>query len=320
MDWVPGGIGLPPVPELQAAYAASIQPTAESTAEATPENSDTDAAAAGEITTGTTPEIISPENRSLADKLAADPKGNALAIITLIGLIVSLGLVLWYGPQGLLSDQKATVGTAIVVIIAGSAVVGISLAAKSSGDSLATLASWGIVALLAISAFMLILSYPRDWVVPLIAAAGSVRDLSGAGQDFEAEATCGLIGDCNTVQQSKYASLFGTTEWYSGGVGYVAILAIWAERFIWGKDSIHSHHARAVLLGLTLFGVAFSTYLTFLEPFVIGATCAWCITSALTMLLLLWLVAPAGWDALRRFANPACCCAGRVFDRQGSRS
>jgi uncharacterized membrane protein len=30
-------------------------------------------------------------------------------------------------------------------------------------------------------------------------------------------------------------------------------------------------------------GIFFSIYLTFLEPFVIGATCAWCITSALIM-------------------------------------
>lgn len=29
-------------------------------------------------------------------------------------------------------------------------------------------------------------------------------------------------------------------------------------------------------------------HLTFLEPFVIGATCAWCLTSAVVMTLLLW--------------------------------
>jgi uncharacterized membrane protein len=38
--------------------------------------------------------------------------------------------------------------------------------------------------------------------------------------------------------------------------------------------------------------VLFSIYLTFLEPFVIGATCAWCLTSALIMTLLLWAAAP----------------------------
>jgi uncharacterized membrane protein len=48
-------------------------------------------------------------------------------------------------------------------------------------------------------------------------------------------------------------------------------------------------YASLVLLGMTTFGVLFSIYLTFLEPFVIGATCAWCLTSAIIMILLLWL-------------------------------
>ena len=36
------------------------------------------------------------------------------------------------------------------------------------------------------------------------------------------------------------------------------------------------------------FGVLFSIYLTFLEPFVIGASCAWCLSSAIVMTLILW--------------------------------
>ena len=44
-------------------------------------------------------------------------------------------------------------------------------------------------------------------------------------------------------------------------------------------------------LGLTLGGTLFSIYLTFLEPFVIGATCIWCLTSAIVMTLVLWAAA-----------------------------
>jgi uncharacterized membrane protein len=40
---------------------------------------------------------------------------------------------------------------------------------------------------------------------------------------------------------------------------------------------------------MSAFGVLFSIYLTFLEPFVIGATCAWCLTSAIIMTAMLWL-------------------------------
>jgi len=44
---------------------------------------------------------------------------------------------------------------------------------------------------------------------------------------------------------------------------------------------------------MTLGGTLFSVYLTFLEPFVIRATCAWCLTSAILMTaLLLFTVTP----------------------------
>ena len=64
-----------------------------------------------------------------------------------------------------------------------------------------------------------------------------------------------------------------------GLVGYVLILLTWVV----GRLSTQrlSVYANLALLGLTAFGVLFSIYLTFLEPFVIGATCAWCLTSAI---------------------------------------
>ncbi len=45
--------------------------------------------------------------------------------------------------------------------------------------------------------------------------------------------------------------------------------------------------------GMGIFGVLFSAYLTYLEAFVIGATCMWCITSAVLMILILWASTPA---------------------------
>jgi uncharacterized membrane protein len=44
----------------------------------------------------------------------------------------------------------------------------------------------------------------------------------------------------------------------------------------------------------------FSIYLTFLEPFVIAATCMWCLASALCIVGLLWLTAAPGWAAVDR--------------------
>lgn len=108
-------------------------------------------------------------------------------------------------------------------------------------------------------------------------------------------AVCGPIGDCNTVQQSAYARLFGLIPiGVLGVVGYLALLALSLVM------AANQRGRLADLAGLARFGLAaggtlFSIYLTFLEPFVIGATCAWCLTSAIIMTALLWLTAgPAG--------------------------
>lgn len=95
-------------------------------------------------------------------------------------------------------------------------------------------------------------------------------------------AFCGPVGDCNAVQTSEYAYIFGIPIGVLGVMGYLAILATWGWNR-WRADG----RAAFALLGLTSFGVLFSIYLTYLEPFVIGAICAWCLTSSVVMTLLL---------------------------------
>jgi len=112
-------------------------------------------------------------------------------------------------------------------------------------------------------------------------------------------AVCGPVGDCNTVQQSQYAKLFGVIPVGALGLaGYVAIIAAWlvTKRY----SGAAADWARVSLLGMTVVGTLFSVYLTFLEPFVIGATCAWCLTSAVVITLLMWLSARPGLEAWAR--------------------
>ncbi len=113
-------------------------------------------------------------------------------------------------------------------------------------------------------------------------------------------AVCGPVGDCNTVNQSEYAKLFGIPVGVLGLAGYAAIIAAWlAAR--WGAVPL-SHWAKIALFGGTVLGTLFSVYLTFLEPFVIGATCAWCLTSAVIITALMWLSAKpaaAAWDIVK---------------------
>jgi uncharacterized membrane protein len=107
-----------------------------------------------------------------------------------------------------------------------------------------------------------------------------------------AEALCGPVGDCQAVQASPYARLAGIPVGLLGVAGYLAILAAWAaSRFGGGRLG---RWATLALFGLTTGGLLFSIYLTFLEPFVIGAACLWCLGSAVTMTTLFMLsVGPA---------------------------
>jgi uncharacterized membrane protein len=103
-----------------------------------------------------------------------------------------------------------------------------------------------------------------------------------------AEAFCGPVGDCNAVQSSPYARLFGLIPIGALGImGYLAILVAWAwERF---SEDHWSQYAYRFIFVLTLIGTLFSLYLTYLEPFVIKAVCIWCLSSAVIMTLILLL-------------------------------
>ena len=105
-------------------------------------------------------------------------------------------------------------------------------------------------------------------------------------------AVCGPIGDCNTVQQSPYAVLFSLIPiGVLGILGYAAMLIAWAGTQ-WGQGQLR-RLSQSALLGMAFCGTLFSIYLTFLEPFVIGATCMWCLSSALSMTLILLVLAGA---------------------------
>jgi uncharacterized membrane protein len=143
---------------------------------------------------------------------------------------------------------------------------------------------------------------PPGIAVPILALAGLgvavyLAGIEGSGS----EAVCGPVGDCNAVQQSEWARVFGVVPVGLVGVaGYAVVLASWwAARF--GSARI-SDWARLALLAGTMAGTGFSIYLTFLEPFVIGATCMWCLSSAVVVTVLMWLSvrpAAAAWRRLR---------------------
>ncbi len=163
-----------------------------------------------------------------------------------------------------------------------------------TGNSLSVLVLLGLVVSL------ILRGYPprvrgQEWpfgVSParVLVGGGVAADLSST-EITQTEAVCGPVGDCNTVNQSPYAFLFGVLPvGVLGLVGYGVILVLW----VLGLSGSGNTPPLAALgiWAAALLGTLFSVYLTFLEPFVIGATCAWCLTSAVVMTLLLWATAP----------------------------
>ncbi len=131
-----------------------------------------------------------------------------------------------------------------------------------------------------------------DYLIPVLALLGmGVAAYLTFVETQNVAAICGPVGDCNSVQTSPYARLFGVFPvGLLGLLGYVGILAAWAvARFTHGRLA---GLARLAAFGMALFGALFTIYLTFLEPFIIHAVCIWCLTSAVLITLLMLLTLP----------------------------
>jgi uncharacterized membrane protein len=184
-------------------------------------------------------------------------------------------------------------------------------AAQSGGVELAAVVMVGMLAALVYAGFVFVRAWyghggkpasPPAWMDALIPGLAIVG-LGVAGYLAYVEtqavpAVCGPVGDCNAVQASPYAKLFGVLPvGVVGIIGYVAILLAW----LWGRlrsDRL-ADYAPLVILGMAVLGVLFSVYLTYLELFVIHAVCMWCLASAVIMMLLMLLALP---PALASFA------------------
>jgi len=138
------------------------------------------------------------------------------------------------------------------------------------------------------------------WTIPLLSLVGfSVAGYLAYVETAQVTAVCGPVGDCNTVQQSEYARLFGVLPiGVLGLIGYTAIFISWLI-IRYANDRL-ADLAVISIFTMTVFGTLFSIYLTFLEPFVIGAACAWCLSSAIIMTILMLLSIAPGKLATRR--------------------
>ncbi len=275
-----GGVAFPPIPGLAEALAsapveqapAQTQPAAESPAAQAPAAAQTPTAAEAVAAAPGAPSptqgvvLIGDQTNRLGANFSRDLVGNSLAVVVLIGMVVSLG-------AAAINFRRTP-----------------AAAKRRDGGGARTVSP-------------VIPSRRVNAIIPVLCILGlGVAGYLAFVETTQTQAVCGPVGDCNTVQQSPYATLFGILPiGVLGVVGYVLLLAAW-----W----VGNHQpgrlgdmAWAALLLMTAGGVAFSIYLTFLEPFVIGATCAWCLTSAILMTVLFWLALAPGKAALVRLTK-----------------
>ncbi len=139
-----------------------------------------------------------------------------------------------------------------------------------------------------------------DFLIPVLCVVGLGASIYLTYVEIShTRALCGPVGDCNAVQSSPYAKLFGFLPIaLLGALGYIAILAAWLWRRF--RQDMLSKSAGPVMFGMALFGTLFSIYLTYLELFVIHAVCIWCLSSAviITALMLLSLPPITQWLAI----------------------
>lgn len=92
---------------------------------------------------------------------------------------------------------------------------------------------------------------------------------------------CGSSHGCEVVKNSPYASILGVSLPVIGLATYFSFLALaigQSQPAV--KNRGWSAYVALALFGLSLAGVLYSAYLTYLELFVIYAICRWCVASA----------------------------------------
>ncbi|HWQ46943.1 MAG TPA: vitamin K epoxide reductase family protein [Longilinea sp.] len=88
-------------------------------------------------------------------------------------------------------------------------------------------------------------------------------------------------GGCWTVNTSSYSEIFGIPVSLFGAAGYIAIIGLLIlEGRLKKIDNGIFHYG---IFGLSLVGVLFSAYLTFIEIVVLKAICPFCVSSAVLM-------------------------------------
>lgn len=98
------------------------------------------------------------------------------------------------------------------------------------------------------------------------------------------QGVCTLSSGCEVVNSSQYATIGGIPIALLGASAYLVMLAVlWLET----RSNFFEFNGPLIVFGLSLVGVLYSAYLTYLELYVIHAICPFCVLSAIVLTAML---------------------------------
>ena len=99
-------------------------------------------------------------------------------------------------------------------------------------------------------------------------------------------ALCGPIGNCESVNTSQYSEVFGIPIALLGAGAYLVLIISLSLEY---KSSYWEEYSPIIVFGISLIGVLYSIFLTYIEVAVLNAICPYCVISAVILVLLLVL-------------------------------
>jgi uncharacterized membrane protein len=99
-------------------------------------------------------------------------------------------------------------------------------------------------------------------------------------------ALCGPIGNCESVNTSQYSEIWGIPIALLGAGAYIVIIIL---LLLENRSELMGEYSPLIVFGISLIGVLYSIYLTYIEVAVLRAICPYCVISAVVLVLLLVL-------------------------------
>lgn len=98
---------------------------------------------------------------------------------------------------------------------------------------------------------------------------------------------CAGLHGCQAVENSEYSKLVGIPVAVLGMLFCAGLLALVVARLV--RLPLTEEWASVAAFSMTLTGVAFAAYLTYIELFVVEDVCIWCASFA-TIITVAWLI------------------------------